>query len=177
MNVDLNIVEKASLGDRDAFSDIYYSCYKDFYKYAFFMLGNADDSEDVVADVFLEIWKSIGKLRNPKAFPAWAFKILSARCKKEISAKIKHRADSSLDDFIEISPLDSNNIEAEILQKVSVGSALDHLDDEERMIVMLSVYYGYTHSEIAEIIGKPQGTVGSKLYRAYAKLKTILAER
>ena len=55
-----------------------------------------------------------------------------------------------------------------------IYSALSKLDGEERMIVVLSVLHGYTNREIAGMIGKPQGTVSSKLHRTYAKLREML---
>lgn len=176
MKIDFELVEKASLGDKEAFSKLYYSCYKDFYNFALYTLGNPEDSADVVADAFVEIWKGIGKLRSPKAFAPWAFKILSIRCKTEICEKIKRRGECDFNELIEIPFFGSENFEADISEGTTLALALSALDSEERMIVVLSVLYGYTHREIGEIIGKPIGTVGSKLYRTYAKLRKLMAE-
>lgn len=177
LKVDLELVEKASLGDKEAFSKLYYSCYKDFYNFTLYTLGNPEDSADVVADAFVEIWKGIGKLRSPKAFAPWAFKILSIRCKTEISENIKRRGEIDFNELIETSVAASGNLEENISEGTTLAQALSALDSEERMIIILSVIYGYTRREISEIIGKPQGTVASKLYRAYAKLRKMMAER
>ncbi|MBQ7874110.1 MAG: sigma-70 family RNA polymerase sigma factor [Oscillospiraceae bacterium] len=174
MKVNIDLVVRASKGDKDAFSDLYYSCYKDLYKFALYTIGDAEDAADVVADTFVELWRGIGKLREPESFCPWAFRILSTRCKKEISGIIKRRGIYNLDDLIETPTEGSENIEADISENASLAAALSKLDGDERMIVILSVLHGYTNREIAEMIGKPQGTVSSKLHRTYAKLREML---
>ena len=44
MKVDIDLVVKASKGDKDAFSDLYYSCYKDLYKFALYTIGDAENA-------------------------------------------------------------------------------------------------------------------------------------
>lgn len=174
MKVNIELVVKASNGNKDAFSDLYYSCYKDLYKFALYTLGDEEDAADVVSDAFVEMWKGIGKLRDPSSFCPWAFRILSTKCKIEISERIKRRATYNIDDLIETPSSGSENIEEDISESASLAAALSKLEGEERMIVVLSVLHGYTHKEIAEMIGKPQGTVSSKLHRTYAKLREML---
>ncbi len=177
MKVDTELVIKATKGDKIAFSDLYYSCYNDLYKFAFYTLGNADDAVDVVSDAFVEIWKGIGKLRNPGSFAPWAFKILNIQCGKVISEKVKRKQESDIDEFTEVSFGDSKKLEEDIAEAAALSAALCSLGAEERMIVILSVLYGYTYREIGEMIGKPAGTVGSKLHRTYAKLRRQLAAK
>ena len=171
MKADRELIIKAAEGDKEAFSKLYYFCYNDFYNFAFYILGNKEDSEDVVSDAFVDIWKGINKLRNPDAFEAWAFKILSVRCKRKISYIIKRRGEFDFDELAEVPSFCSENFESDIAENVSLAAAFYKLESEERMIVVLSVLHGYTHREIAEMIGKPRGTVSSKLHRIYAKLR------
>ena len=174
MKVDNELVIKASKGDKNAFSDIYHSSYKDLYKFALYTIGDSESASDVVADTFVEIWKGIGKLRDANSFSSWAFRILSVRCKNEISNIIKRRGEYNFDDLIETPLPGSENMEEDIAEGASLVAALSKLEGEERMIVVLSVLHGYTNKEIAEMIGKPQGTVSSKLHRTYAKLREML---
>ena len=84
MKSEKETVIKASKGDKDAFAKLYYCFFKDFYNFALYSLGNPEDAADVVADAFVEIWRNIGKLRNPEAFSTWAFRILEICCKCEM---------------------------------------------------------------------------------------------
>ena len=174
MKIENDLVIKASKGDKDAFSELYYACYKDLYKFALYTLGDAEDAADAVSDTFVEIWKGIGKLRDFSSFNAWAFRILSTRCKKEIGNIIKKRATYNIDDLIETPSDEAGNIEEDIIESANLASALSKIDGEERMILILSVLHGYTTKEIAEMIKKPHGTVSSKLHRTYAKLRELL---
>lgn len=177
MNVGKDTVVNAIKGDKNSFADLYYCCYKDFYNFALYILGNPEDAADVFSDTFVEIWKGIGKLKKPEAFAPWAFKILRIRCKIEISENIKRRGEFDFNELIETPFAGSENLEEDISEGTTLAEALSALDSEERMIIILSVIYGYTRREISEIIGKPQGTVASKLYRTYAKLRKMMAER
>ena len=177
LKVERDFVIKASKGDKEAFSKIYYSCYNDFYNFAFYVLGNSEDLEDVLSDTFIEIWKGIGKLRNPESFEAWAFKILSVRCKKEISNIIKRRKEIDFDALSEVPEYGSENFESDIAENVSLADAFYKLESEEKILIVLSVIHGYTHREIGEMIGKPRGTVSSKLHRIYAKLRKQITEK
>ena len=171
MKIEKDLVLKVMNGDKTAFSEIYYSCYKDFYKFAFYTIGDAEEAEDVVSDTFLEIWRGIGRLRKPEAFSSWAFKILSIRCKNAISNIIKSRGEYSYEDFIESPIFEIYDTDETFYNNADLAAALLKLEPDERMIVVLSVLYGYTRKEISEMIGKPRGTVGSKFYRALRKLR------
>ena len=177
MKVDTKLVIRAREGDREAFSEIYYACYKDMYNFAFYTFGNPEDAADVVSDTFVEILKGIGKLRAAESFAPWAFKILSGRCKKEISARIRRRGELPFEDFSEMPSFGSENLEGDIAEKATFAKALSELEPEERIILILSALYGYTHREIAKILGIPRGTVSSKLHRIYAKLRRRLCEK
>ncbi len=174
MKVDTELVTKASSGDKNAFGELYGLCYKDLYKFALYTLGNADDAADVVSDTFVDIWRGLPKLREPEAFSSWAFRILSIHCKHEIGALMKKRSTFNIDDLIETPSDESGNVEEDISESAALAGAMAKLEPEERMVVVLSVLHGYTNREIADMMGKPQGTISSKLHRTYAKLREML---
>lgn len=61
-----------------------------------------------------------------------------------------------------------------MLSRADLVRALESLSAAERQIVVLSVIEGYTTREIAAIVGSPQGTISSKLFRAFKKMRTYL---
>lgn len=174
MKIDPAIVEKAMTGDKEAFTTLYQTCYRDLYKFALYTLGNAEDAADVVSDTFLEVWKGLPKLRQAEAFPQWAFRILSIRCKREIAGIIQKRNTYNLDDWIEKPAEEAGDLDETVSESAALAVALSRLETEERMVIVLSVLHGYTNKEIAEMLGKPQGTVSSKIHRTYAKLRAML---
>lgn len=166
-------VTAAQSGSRAAFGELYESLAGDLYRMALYTLGNRQDAEDAVADTFAEAWKGIKGLREPEAFRSWIFRILSARCKRQIAKIVTRRKEIDLDSYYESSEEaspETATCRAELLD------ALDSLSGEERQIVLLSVLEGYTMREIAEMLSLPQGTVSSKLSRSLKKLRLQLQD-
>ncbi len=175
MQIDVELVASARDGNAQAFSEIYDSLQGELYKYALYTLGNSFDAEDVVSETFFEAYRGIRRLREPEAFKSWIFRILSIRCKRKIAEYVKFRGNCDIDDFVDLS--DDSMSEEDAAERSALVQALSTLSPEERMIVALSSLHGYTTLEISKILGKPQGTVSSKLCRTYAKLRKELEER
>lgn len=81
MNYEINDVEKAKVGNKTAFENLYSAVYRDLYKFAFYTIGNSEQAKDAVSETFLDAYKGIGKLKNTDKFDIWIIKILSGKCK------------------------------------------------------------------------------------------------
>ncbi len=172
MSITQQVIE-AQGGSRAAFGALYESLAGDLYRMALYTLGSRQDAEDAVADTFAEAWKGIKNLREPEAFRGWIFRILSARCKRQIAKIMTHKKEIDLDSYYETAEEaapESATCRAELRE------ALESLTPEERQIVLLSVLEGYTMREIAEMLALPQGTVSSKLSRSLKKLRLQLQD-
>lgn len=167
MTIDEELVALAKLGEDDAFSKLYASVYKDMYKYAYYMLGDAYDAEDVVSETVLEMYSGIKSLRQNSLFSAWTFKILSNKCKRRRKQYLKKTI--SLDDEDQNIELYESQCDLEL--KHDLELALNILSLEEREIVSLSVFCGYNSNEIGEILQIKPATARSKLSRALAKMQ------
>ena len=163
-------VERAKLGDRQAFANLYGAVSLDLYKLALYTLNNVEDAEDVVSETFVEAYKGLKNLREVDSFRPWIFKILSIRCKRRIGKYVKEKGNIDLEDYVEEGVDGGENL------KVEMQQALAKLTVEEREIVIMSAIHGYTMKEIAEIKNLPQGTVSSKLHRTLKKLRNLLAQ-
>ena len=170
MEIKSQEIERAKLGDRQAFATLYESVALDLYKLALYRLGNVEDAEDIVSETFIEAYKGLKNLREIESFKPWIFKILSIRCKRKIGTYVKEKGNIDLDDYVEEGVDGGENL------KVEIQEALDTLTEEEREIVMMSVMQGYTMKEIAHMKNLPQGTVSSKLHRTFKKLRNLLAK-
>lgn len=176
MNTDFaEQVKKARAGDADAFAELYSLVYKELYRIALVNLKNQHDASDVVSDTVLEAYSSIKKLRDEKAFKAWIIKILTVKIKNKQKEYIKRRDyQTDLDDL-------ENCVEqkesAEInYSGLEIMEEFRRLNEEERLILSLSVVSGYTSEEIAKATGLSANTVRSKAARAKIKLKQMLEE-
>ena len=167
------LVTQAQAGSRAAFGELYESLAGDLYRMALYTLGSQQDAEDAGADTFAEAWKGIKNLREPEAFRSWMFRILSARCKRQVAQIVTRKKEIDLDSYYETA---EEAAPETATRRAELSEALGTLSPEERQIVLLSVLEGYTTREIASMLEMPQGTVSSKLSRSLKKLRLQLQD-
>ena len=153
----------------ERFMELYETVYRDLYRLAYYYLGNAEEAEDAVQDTALAAWEHFGKLKREEAFRAWIFRILVNTCRKAVRKKSRREylADER-EQRAEGMP-DPN-----LAERLELMELLSKLDEEERMIVTLSVFGGYKGEEIAEILERRHSTVRSRYRRALKKLEREL---
>ncbi len=157
----------------EEFMKLYETVYQDLYRVAYYYLGNGADAEDAVQDTVLAAWENFGKLRRKEAFRAWIFQILANVCKKSLRRR-------ALRGYPSENPLQEGNAEkgtaAEggLTERLEILELLSGLDEEERMIILLSVFGGYKGEEIAGILKRRHSTVRSRYRRALKKLERKL---
>ena len=163
MEVNIIEVKKAKRGDATAFAGLYQQIYADLYRFALYTLKNKTDAEDAVSETVVDAFASIGKLRQPEAFKGWIFRILYNKCKDKLREYTKK--DAKL-------PEDYRDVPAEeIVEDGAVMRALFfELGEEDRMIISMHLFAGYTSKEIAKLLGLNENTVRSKESRALKKL-------
>ncbi len=168
-------VKKARDGDADAFAELYSAVYKELYRIALVNLKNQHDASDAVSDAVLEAFSSIKNLRDENAFKAWMIRILTAKIKRKQKEYIKNR-----DHLTDLDDIES--VEQEKAGEINYGGLeimeeFRKLNEDERLVLSLSVVSGYTSEEIAKITGSSANTVRSKAARAKIKLRKMLEER
>ena len=139
-------------------------------------LGNQSDLEDAVQEVMIAIWKSADKFDPNKASEITFISMIARRRFIDYLRKItKHKSEDSMDD-------DNNNIHLykesllnEETDLALVKSAIEELDTDDQELLNLSVYQGYSHSEISDILNIPLGTVKTRIRRNLMKLKDTFA--
>lgn len=173
VKIDTALVLDAQKGGQEGFTRLYQAVAPSLYRTALYTLGNSHDAEDVVSETFIEAYRGLGGLRDPQAFVPWIYRILSARCNRKIREYVRARNELDIDELLQ-TPSDQSELVQEVLQRTDLIKALQSISEEERQIVILSVVEGYTAKEIAAIVDSPQGTVSSKLFRAFKKMRKYL---
>ena len=171
------LVIRSADGDSGAFAELYELCYKDLYKTALYTLGNVHDAENAVSETVLDAFAGIKKLRDPSAFRAWIFAILSNKCKAILRSYVKsreHLSQKSPDDLQEVLGDEDPNLkraeEETVLQK-----AFSVLSEEEKLIVNLTIYGRLDSGQVGERLKINPSTVRSKYRRSLRKMKEVLA--
>lgn len=168
--IDLMLM-RISNGDNVAFEKLYTETKRGVYAFLYSYLGNREDCEDAMQDVYLKIKMNILQYKAGSNGLAWILQIAKNTALNAIRAnknneKKLYEAQSAELNFAE---------RAE--QKNTVLAAMDRvLDGEEQRIVILHVVWGYKHKETANVLNCPIGTVTSKYKRSVEKLKIALKE-
>ncbi len=168
-------VPRAQKGDIDAFSLIYRQFSKPMFGICLRIMGNRNDAEDVLQDVFIQAFGKIKELRQPQLFPAWMRQVTVRECLAKL--KKNNKIDFVQDDILEVAEEkeDANwyeNISIEKLQH-----SIQNLPNGCRQIFVLYATENYTHKEIAESLNISEGTSKSQYSRARNLLKEHLTKQ
>lgn len=159
----LQRVKKAKNGDTKAFAWLYQQIYPDMYRFALYTLRDKEDAEDAVSEAVADAFAAIPKLRSEESFKSWMFKILSNKCKN----KLKEYANKTLElpEDIEEKASGQRVEEAALVRKLFF-----ELGEEDRLIISMHLFAGYTSREMAELLHMNENTIRSKESRALKKL-------
>ena len=163
MMIYLQIIDTAE--ERSKFERLYEQYKQLMFYTAFQILKQPQDAEDAVSEAVLDAFSGIGGLRDPEAFKSWMFAILSAKCKQKI--RQYKNADSELSEDLAAN-------DCSLSEQTAVRLAFQSLAPQDRLILSLHLFGGYTSQEIGEQLEMTAGTVRSRQSRALQKLQTLL---
>lgn len=147
---------------------------------------NKEDAEDIAQEVFLEVYKSIGKFKGNSKLSTWIYKICTNKCLEFIRKKNAKKRLVFIQRILgnEI-PLDKTNFFTEfnhpgILlehkeQSETIYLAINTLPESQKTVFTLAKLDGKTYQEIVEITGKSMSSVESIMFRAKKNLQKKLA--
>ena len=159
----LQLVKKAKRGDTDAFAELYSGIYESMYRFALYTLRNTSDAEDAVSEAVTAAFASIRRLRSEEAFKSWIFRILSNKCRDRLR-EYANKNEELREDMPEPEP------ESGLVECIQVRRLFFELSDEERLIISMHQFAGYTSREIAEILNMNENTVRPRESRGLKKM-------
>ncbi|HXT68669.1 MAG TPA: sigma-70 family RNA polymerase sigma factor [Vicinamibacterales bacterium] len=178
---DRQAIRAVARGSGDAVSELYDRYGATVYGLALRVLGQPDLAEEVVQDVFAQVWREAGRYDTSRSTVAgWIVMLTRTRAIDRLRAR-KARPDLSAPvETSETMPIASPDRTPETSTIVAedtrlVRGALARLPDQFRSLVELAYYEGLTHSEIAARTGIPLGTVKTRLRNAMGTLRSALA--
>ncbi len=174
---DVELVTRCQSGDIEAFDHLYTKYSSSALKTAYLITGNRQFAEDVVQETFIKCFREMNRLKDPKAFKAWFYRILTNLCwrmkpREKVHLSIEALSDQGLDAFVNDSGL-NDPMEAKELQKIVMG-AVDSLDTPMKAVIILYYFNDLSIKEIAKAMKCLEGTVKSRLYYGRKQLKKII---
>ncbi len=149
----------------EEFMQFYEKVYPQLYRTALYYMRNRQEAEDAVQDAVLAAYEKFYQLRDKDKFAPWIMRILVNRCRKRMREWFRKE-----EDIAEV----SISQEPDFATSSAVKQVFWELKEEERLIVALSVFGGYTSEEIAGILDKNHSTVRSRYRRALQKMRKKL---
>lgn len=161
----IEFVNQAKTGNVEAFSKLYGLVYTDLYRFALYTLKNKHDAEDAVSETVVAAYEGIRSLRDAQAFRSWIFRILTNKCRQKLKQYIT-KTEELPDDIVS---KDMDQVES-----MDIRNAFAKLSNEERLIISLNIFAGYTSKEIGKSLHMSANTVRSKQSRALKKMEGFL---
>ncbi|PAE08150.1 RNA polymerase [Terribacillus saccharophilus] len=166
----IRLIKKAQKGDNRAFLKLFQQYQDDIYRIAFTYVKNQNDALDVVQETAYRSFKKIVSLRNPEYFKTWLIKI-AINCSIELIRKNKKviQLKPEYEEYI-------GSVDEDVTLTITLQDLLERLSEDEKSVILLKFYQGYSLREIADILNLPLGTTKSILYRAINRLRKQFEE-
>ena len=178
------LIAAARQGDLDSFNQLVLAYQELIFNQAYRVMGESNAADDATQDTFIAAYRKLNTYRGG-SFRAWLLRIVTNICYDELRRRKRHPTTQlePLDDAGEEieSPnwiADPTESPEETTERAELGRAIqrciDDLPPDFRVVVTLVDIQGLDYAEVAEVVGKPLGTVKSRLARARTRLRRCL---
>lgn len=176
----LVMLERIQKGEEAALEALYDATASRVYGLAVKIVSNPELAEEVVGDVFLQVWRKARDFDAERAIPlAWLLMICRSRALDKLRREKRITKNQCRQD--ENAEPEATNVKSPLETLSSnemsdnVHEALLQLNDRQRQFIMLAFYKDMSHQEISDYTGDPLGTVKSGIRRAQILLKQIMS--
>ncbi len=148
------------------------------YRLAAVILDDRVEAEDAVHDAAVAAWRAFGSLRDLDRFEPWFQRIVVNVCRDRLRARARSQL-RVVDLGRELAEREHPVVadaSAAAADRLAVGEALDALDADHRIVVVLRFHADLTVPAIAATLGIPEGTVKSRLHHALGRLRASMDE-
>jgi RNA polymerase sigma-70 factor (ECF subfamily) len=171
-------IQRAARGDQQALAELYDQSSRLIYSVALRIAGNPADAEEITLDVYSQVWKLAKDYTPDRGSPsAWLVMMARSRALDKVRSRVSRtQHETTLEtafdaaspgESAEDSALNSEN-------RRRIQRAMQELSEDQRQAIELSFFSGMTHSELAERLGQPLGTVKTRIRLGMMKLRTAL---
>jgi RNA polymerase sigma factor, sigma-70 family len=180
---EVELLQKIGCGDRLSFEELHDRLSGVLFSAALKILGDQREAEDVLQDVFIQIWDKAKLYNVTRGKPlTWAMTLTRNKAIDRLrSSQRRFRLRDQMEREMQISSQSSqrsSNNEIDSLEKTRIiRSAISQLSKEQKEAIELAFFSGLTQNEIAEELSQPLGTVKARIRRGMLKLKEIIGPK
>ena len=169
-----DILDKAALGDMQAFEEVYKATSSFVYNVALRVVNNREDAQEVVQEIFMTIYHKLKEFRHESSFKTWVYRITTNQAinyakknsRRQTVAYEESWGEQSVDSDVHLK-MDQEENSQKVEQLLAV------LNPDQRACVVLRELQGLSYEAIAETLGTNINTVRTRLKRAREKMLNL----
>jgi RNA polymerase sigma-70 factor (ECF subfamily) len=176
---DLELAQRAAVGDMEAFEDLYDRHNRRVYSLCLRMTQNASEAEDLAQEVFIQLFRKISSFRGESAFTTWLHRLTVNQVLmhfRKRSVKLEQTTEEG-ETPVQIVKGTENPNQMPVVDRIALDKAIEQLPPGYKMVFTLHDIEGHEHEEIARMLGCSVGTSKSQLHKARMKLRTLLRQQ
>ncbi len=172
---DQSLVERIARGEAEALAQLYDRHGQLLLNLACTMLRGRAAAEDLVHDVFLEIWRKAHSYDPARAsVQAWLVMRLRSRALDRLRSARVRREVGAADPFAHAPSLAARERADDTIDREALRQALATLPSSQKQVLELAYFHDLTGAEIAAVVGVPLGTVKSRMFAGMGKMRAAL---
>lgn len=180
-SIDAALLAKVVKGDQQAFGQLYDHSSTLLYTLAVRILGSREEADELLQDVYLEVWRKVARYDIGRGTPiAWLITLTRSRAIDRLRARAVRGQSAALqlDEAVSssVADLGPSPYEAQADQelRIAVGNAITALPPAQQQAIELAYFEGLSHMEIAARLNQPLGTVKTRIKLGMSKLRDSL---
>ena len=181
LEAEIELLKRIGQGDRGSFEKLYDRFSGPLFSTAYRVLNNQVAAEDVLQDVFIQIWEK-APLYNPALGKPLTWAVTLTRNKAIDRLRSTQRRNRLQDDvqreskiFEQFDGQSSFDAVASVETSKLVREAIEKLSKDQRQVIELAFFSSMTQAEIAERLNEPLGTIKARIRRAMMKLRDVIS--
>jgi RNA polymerase sigma-70 factor (ECF subfamily) len=168
------LIARVLSGDRIAARELYDAHSPRVFRLAFRLTGDADLAREFTQDTFVRAFAQLSKFRGESALSTWLHRITVTVVSNAMRKVKRFRARET--DLEDVHPVDADGAGVDPVLRERLHRAITALPEIYRTTIIMHDLEGYTHTEIADVLGVAEGTCKSRLSQARAQLRAALAD-
>lgn len=181
MDTDMLKIKRAARGDEGAFEVLIEPYLDSTYRLCLRMMGSEQDAADMAQEALVRAWRSLSTYKGQSRFSTWLYRVTSNVCLDELrrrkNVQIQSLQEMQQNGFDPADAGDTPEKAAERRQtRLELTEAIARLSEEHRVALVLRDVHGLSYEQIADVLEINLNTVKSRISRARAALRTILAD-
>jgi RNA polymerase sigma-70 factor (ECF subfamily) len=171
---DSEVVRRIQSGDDNAFDELMRRYKGPVVNFAYRMLSNAEDADDIAQEVFVRVYQNLDTYRPETKFSTWLFALTRNAAIDRLRWRGRHPAES-IESAPELATSSTSAHDAETREVgEQISAAVAKLPEDQRTALVLAEYHDLSYAEIAGVMHCSEKSVESRLYRAKQTLRNSL---